>query len=1078
MDSSRRQLLEDAPPPVRTGPFRPAIVLICGGVVALLLLIVVLNIDTERGGDRSRAGADLDANDDVIELIAPPRPLSESELQNPESARGRIGLLAERGWIQTQARDGRPAQRYRCESLDPAPAGHGQGWLEMTQPRMEIFSDTRIVTISGDTALAYAPGRAVEQGTIEGNVVVQIFDLDGDESIDLEREKPSMVMRTGKASFENFLGEIRCDGWVDVRTPMLHVPGSGLRVLVDDQNDRVRVRLAEVDHVVISDQASERDRPTDSQPLAASDHAASDHDVSAQDENGAGADFYILSLRDNVRIDEGDLANRRTAVGDRLDITFSSRSRGIGSSRALQTNRSIELQQATTMARHSHASSLPASAALASLLLATPTAGPQQTASSDSSFERLLGPGVTLIRADGPLTIEPLTDPTRALANESDARIELTGSPAMLFDFGNQTELATQSLEYRATSERLQLAGDGWMMRREQTDAWFAFASADGAAQPPRPEPRPIERPKPSEMPELHITWEDGVDLQFDGDNGEEGSGRLRSAHFKGTVRVVTAEFTLNAAEMTVGFPAEGSAESIESIHAIGEVRVEGVVEQAAIGCADLRLTLEQTARGTTIPKLMVAKGNVAALDAEQAIWADLLTVTFRELTEADADDADDRALAGGFGRGRDAEVELLIAEHDVQVLLADGTRVFADRLEGDGVNEIVELTGKDVLVVHDRFIIDRGTRITIDRKQGVGDMPGAGWFRLFENAVIEPDDGLASPVARGRTSRPTVDENENPVVVRAEWTESMQFDGSANEGAGSIDVSGDVTVVSDPAPNEHNTMTGAGLTLEFARMETPKAGEGRTPNEQEGGPAREPANTTGGGELTGDTATRRLARLIARGDAKLESHTWDEAAGSREGDPRIFYVAGEVVDYHALTGEAEVDGGGTLLIEDRSPDDAAETAPFGARGSTMLTWDGRLRLSRRIDDVFDLAVRQNVRLRHRDLAGKIATLMCDELDATMLRSAAGQRGDLDVGGSGNLERVKGARSVEIVTEERIVNCGSFDYDVEAGIATIRAGSGGREVTVETVGSPFPMYAQEAVWNMNRDSITITRGRR
>src|SRR5690606_17762905 len=139
----------------------------------------------------------------------------------------------------------------------------------------------------------------------------------------------------------------------------------------------------------------------------------------------------------------------------------------------------------------------------------------------------------------------------------------------------------------------------------------------------------------PSGQPELHITWTDGVDLQFAEDDphgdDENGSGRLRSALFRGDVKVISSEFLMDAEQMNVQLPPDGDAESIESIHATGNVKVDGVIERASIRCADLHLELGQTAMGSTIPKIMTATGDVAALDEEQAIWADWLQVSFRE---------------------------------------------------------------------------------------------------------------------------------------------------------------------------------------------------------------------------------------------------------------------------------------------------------------------------------------------------------------------------------------------------------------------------------------------------------------
>ncbi len=1113
MDTPRRQLLDDgAPPPVRTGPSKPLLILTCGGIVAALLLIVILNIDQEPRGSKHLT------DEQIIELIAPPSPLTDADLA--QAGDRMQPLRAQRGWIQTHNSDGTPAQRYRCEALDPAPDGMGPGWLEMTQPRMEIFSDDRIISIAGDTAFTYAPQRAVEQGTVTGNVVVRVFDYEPGQPIDPEHDEPAMTMHTAEASFENFLGEISAGGGVLIEGPNFTMPGDRLSILIDDQHDEVRITLAKVEYIRFV--REDRERSTRSYSSARSAQgfysrtaslAASRSEPSSGGSHSADAAdsrFYLLTLQDNVRIDEGTRAARRTASGDRLELIFTSKSESLDSPLAFLP------PSITSALAHSSAAPSPAArrsfnlrAALTAMTLGSLSPVTQPRA---GGIESLLGENITLVRAGGPLTIQPLRDSSRALARAEDARLELTGRPVQLCDFGKQSQALGRTLVYQtdrgvielvgspghplrvntpemeAGGERFYLAqldaeggfdGDGWMSRRDRADQeWFALACAADDPLPQRVARREAP-PEPREEPELHITWEGGVDLQFD-DEGD----RISNAHFKGAVNITSPEFNMTADQMAVAFAEQGGSDAIESVHATGDVNVTGMLERSAIRCADLQLNLQQTTAGKTIPKMLVATGDVLAFDEEQTIWADALRVSFRESTAAlDDAEAEDEGM-GGLLRGRGADVEDFIAERNVQVILADGTRVFADRLSGNGVSETIELTSPDigsVAVVSDRMIIDQARRITLDRRKGVASVPGAGQFRLFQNQIM-PQREVNPDERPSRVERPAIDDEKNPMEVRARWLREMLFHNQANDGAGSIDLRGDVSVMSDPSPTEHNTMTGDALTLEFAFViGEGRRGEGaeerRKDEESEG--RKEHVRLLGDAQPIVGGRQRQLAMLVARQDAKIESQSWDSIeARDADAEPRIFYVAGHHVEYHALTGEALVVGDGHLLIHDVAPVRAGDDpAPFGAKGSTMLTWDGKLELKRRLDNIFDLIATRNVRLRHRDLDEQISTVMCDELAATAVRgSEEARRGDLDFGGSAELERVRAAGTVEIVTDHRTINCGEFDYNVGGGVAQLVAAAD-RDITIRTAGSAFPMHAQRAVWNMRRDTINITQGR-
>ena len=119
---------------------------------------------------------------------------------------------------------GNLSQQYRCESLDPNPPDLPAGWIEMQKPELEIFlSNNSLVVITGDKGIANAPQRILESGEIAGHVRVEMYDLDSNGK--RITKEPSMILTTPQASFDNFLGEITCDGEVRIVSSSQKVQG-------------------------------------------------------------------------------------------------------------------------------------------------------------------------------------------------------------------------------------------------------------------------------------------------------------------------------------------------------------------------------------------------------------------------------------------------------------------------------------------------------------------------------------------------------------------------------------------------------------------------------------------------------------------------------------------------------------------------------------------------------------------------------------------------------------------------------------------------------------------------------------
>jgi hypothetical protein len=1107
---------DDPPPPVRAGPAKPVALIACGVILAGLLLVVVMNLERS-GPQETRGGPDVEPPD-VTELITPGG-LSAEDLAGDgfDIATDTSVDLPAGGWIQITDDAGNLAQQYRFERLDPRPTGRGQGWLQMVRPEAEIYlSGGRVITLSGANALAFAPNRALESGTIFGDVLIRLFEPagedDDDTPVDTVNDRPAVIVRTDEARFDNMLGEIACPGWITVNTPSLDMPGEGLRVYMNDRDGTFRLELDAVEHIeLVGVEGVERrgeelaaaeplipDEPGgegDVKPAPATKQAAGE-DLSKPDREDrrrerrqrrrdrraaellgepiadGDAVFYRLTLRDTVRIEQTTPDGRRTLGGDELTVVFSPRNEGIDMSLAWYgpTPAPVPLRAAAVPR--------PATTLLAASALAT--------AEYDLPYER---PDVTIITCEGGMTIVPLESGADRPPTRDEAIVELVGAPVSMTDEAENALAVCASMRYETAGDAVDLVGSprhpvhldtpqlaaggarfrygaaaleagfvgaGWLepRRRPALDLDRLAEAFGGAVQVPPTVwllPDHLAPVAPAEwaaaqdetddpLQGLRVTWTDGVDLDLAestrGDAGADQPSHLRAATFRGAVL------------------AESRGESM--------------------GADELELALDEGDDGRPVPRRLTAAGNVRVSNADQTVWGDDLEVTF--VTDATTVETD--TDTGGV------DVGTLTATGDVQVLLADGTRAFADELLGDAQQETIRLGGEDVSVVSGRLLIRGGRELTMRRDDGKARWNGPGEARIHADPLVVDEPR--------RVGRPSLDDPARPVQVTATWTDSMLYDSLAHDEAGALHLRGGVDVVSTPNELEYNHMTGAELTLEFTQEPATDAG------------------TLAGDVDPADGHGRRLARMIAAGDAKLENRAWLQA--DHADVPRVFYVSGERVEYDDLTREAVVPSAGELLIRDLrqppggegdiEPAPAPDAGPssFSGRGTTLFRWQDSLRMSETSPDRFRIVMAGAIQVLHRDLAERTATLSTDRLEADVFRQEKGtfrisDDGDekrnvpisgegeekrnvpiseeamFDVGGPMQLAELRAEGGVLVRTDARDVSCHAFDYDEPTGMSRL---SGRVSILDRATGSPI--RAERVLWNMKRDTLTILEG--
>ncbi len=657
----------------------------------------------------------------------------------------------------------------------------------------------------------------------------------------------------------------------------------------------------------------------------------------------------------------------------------------------------------------------------------------------------------------------PLQDLSRAPKNKEESIVELIGTPVIMKDDiegaqatcavmrfttpGNRATLLSGPgvSEVLLTTADLETGGQQlWLDRDDDRagiiGAGWAKSIKRVAYIPEEPLPSAIALTtdgNPDEAlvtrTEMQLSWTGGAEIDFiESDGNDETKGAIRGATFDGQVAVRSQDGTLD--------------------------------------CGRLKLTFTVDAKGESTPKKMVASQDVKAKNEDQTLWADAVRVTFVPKEDQDqVENANDNPGEPQSILGQDAQVDRLQADGNVQVLMSDGARAFAERLDGDARQERVVLTGPQVIIASDKLLIDRGRHVELDRTAGTARWQGPGQARMLTDPLeTSADQRIPPPAINDVDTTPDT-------TLRTRWNESMVYDSMFSEGAGSLHVTGDVRIRSRPTEIELNTMTGDALTLEFENV----------PDNEQQVAAKEPKESDTPG-LSGDLfaqSDRRLARFIAKGNARIENWTWQNA--DQSDNPRRYFIAGQHITYDDRTLEAEVIGDGQLYMRDLTEIDTgsiSEDAPFGRKGETGIKWAQHLKMTRLTDQLWNIGMTGDVQVGHVAPGGEVSTMTAEEVQLEVERSATDveetAEGDfLNLGGDMEAQRLAAEGSVFIVTPNREVDCHAFDYNLRTNLAEVSA-LPGRRVSIVTAGSPVPIKYQKLIWNMDpaNERITVYQG--
>jgi len=469
-----------------------------------------------------------------------------------------------------------------------------------------------------------------------------------------------------------------------------------------------------------------------------------------------------------------------------------------------------------------------------------------------------------------------------------------------------------------------------------------------------------------------------------------------------------------------------------------------------ALRARSVDMDVRKTAGGQSAPRQLKAEGGVEATDALQTLWCDSLDVAFTDMPAAPQGAAAQDPVLGAV------EASQVDAVGGVQVQLKDGARIFAQTLSAQPPAATAQLQGPGLSVVRAGMLLEGMPQVQVAEREREVKALGGGRARNWKQSVFPADArGKLEPPA-APTQRPELD---------AKWSGGMSYRDRAADGA-QLELTGDVRVRAEPRAEEFDALDGQSVLLEFEPVVSGvRSGDGESPA----------------------GADMRVRRLVTVGDARLENQVWANAA--RAGAPRLFQLRSQRVEYEARSSELSVPGAGTVLVHvpaEHAGDAAAQArqqrdkgiAGGGVEGTSRFRWGGSMDLKRVVDQRYLMTMQASVELvRAGDRPDQALTMTCDRLEATVLRGeqTPGTAETFSLGGSIEVQRIRGIGRCFIRTPEYDIECEEFDYNVVTQVAELRSRAG-RLVQVLPKGQGEPLKAASMLWDMQSGRIRVRAG--
>ena len=993
--------------------------------------------------------------------------------------------LEQGGWVQVAGPDGNVKQQYAAAEMNPLPDRR----IAMRQPRAVLYGNSgRVVTMRSDTMTARVAkrenSRELESGRMEGTVVIRVYRPRDGKPVDLAKDAAELVIEAPEAEFDASSGEIRVDRSVRVVSEALTFEGEGLTMRLSQDGKRIeRLQVERPLSPIRIDRNAEvlRER---SRGLGPGRAGTVDPGVQAGAlcVAGGGADAdkrqdaqrmpYLLKLHDNVHVVNWENGNRSVMDGSELRVLFAMTG---------QFDQGFTEGAAAPGRKGKRSGGQAAGGGQTAAPAAAPQAAPAGKAAraerSDfpplppspvpvSGGSSVPDPAPAAVEKDsltitytGRLEMAPAEEDAKdTLVNEQSILVEMLGAPARVEDDKSRAVLAGQRIKYQTGNGEMHMAGAqdapasvetpefGLRALTLELNATTGKGKVDGLGR--------IRLGRADGRP-LDLGWSGAAEFALEPGTPQK-PGALRSASFAKDVRVRSQDFALDAQGLSVEveqFRTAGGKERpvLRRLVADGGVQAAGLGDRQGRLQADwVEMLLQPDSAGDAQPRTMHAKGNVLVTDDAQTMWARALRVGFapaKRKTDAEK-----------------AQLSSVMADGPVRLLLKDGTNVWAERLEGDGVARTALLYGPNVLVVRGNVVLDQLAQIQVQESPGKISSLGPGRVSQFRERVL-PEGG-------GSMQRPVIVALPQ---MQATWRDGLAFAEGAIPGKlgapdrGLLLLQGAVRVRAARTPLEAEA-----LDADEVQIETLPQGKG--------------AAAAAKGDATAAADERSVARLVSRGNVRVEARQW--ADETHVGEPRLFLLNAANATYDVLTGMAQVDGAGSMLLNDPPAPNAvgnaagnaagkkpAQAAPFSPEGVTKFTWTRSLAFRRTADGVATLALDGNVEMRHLgETEAGTATLAADHMEATVRgveqAPASADGGTLALGAGGKLEQVVARGRVTVRTGEYDIETGEFTLDEASQVATLKS-TPGRTVTILKRGTASPVRAQSATWDMKSGIITI-----
>ncbi|NDG63370.1 MAG: hypothetical protein EBY29_07865, partial [Planctomycetes bacterium] len=304
-------------------------------VVGISVLVAVGLLFAAWQFDRDLPASRRDRSAPIEDLVAP-KPLTDAERKAAQQHRGGATSvqLDQGAWVQVAGKDGRVAQQYTAQKIDPQPGA----FMSMTEPRTVFYmEDGRVATLRANSGRVHVPNRALESGTFNGDVVIRFYRPSPGAVVNLAKDSPSMILESEQLEFDQVLNQIGCQSAFRLTTDILTFDGEGLDLLLG--SDGKSIERLTVDHPlgpIVIDRARQSRTRASAMPQQLAPNTVLMTPVSMPAEGRENAQaaaapapaerFYRLELHDDVEILRYSTVDRAWSKGDELVAIFTLKS--------------------------------------------------------------------------------------------------------------------------------------------------------------------------------------------------------------------------------------------------------------------------------------------------------------------------------------------------------------------------------------------------------------------------------------------------------------------------------------------------------------------------------------------------------------------------------------------------------------------------------------------------------------------------------------------------------------------------------------------------------------------------------